>query len=308
VSSHGAQPAWLEVCVTVSEEVSEAVADTMARYATGGVVLGHQSITPDPNGEGTPSGPMEVRAYLPCDETLDEKRTALAEALWYLGRIAPVPEPEFRPIAEEDWSLAWKKHYRPIRIGQRLHIIPSWYHIPVKRGDVALRLDPGMAFGTGTHPTTQLCLEALERRVRKGDFVIDLGCGSGILAIAAKKLGAGRVLGVDTDRGAVDIARENARRNRVAKKIEFQEGSLAQLLEQRQQAPLVVVNILAVVLERMLEAGLADIVCKGGCLVLSGILMDQSAALEGMFARRGLSLAEKLTREDWVALVALRKE
>jgi ribosomal protein L11 methyltransferase len=308
VSKPLAKPAWLEVSVTVSEEVSEAVADTMARYATGGVVLGHQSIAPDPDGEGTPCGPMEVRAYLPYDDALEEKRDRLAEALWHLGRIASVPDPVFRSIAEEDWSLAWKKHYRPIRIGKRLHIIPSWYKTPVRRGDVALRLDPGMAFGTGTHPTTQLCLEAIEQQIRKGDFVIDLGCGSGILAIAAKKLGAGRVWGVDTDRGAVEIARENARRNRVAKNIEFREGSLALLVEQHQQAPLVVVNILAVVLERMLEEGLGDIVLTGGKLILSGVLMDQSAKLEAMFDKHRLRLVEKLTRDDWVALIATRVE
>jgi ribosomal protein L11 methyltransferase len=308
VSKPTAEPAWLEVCVTVSEEVSEAVADTMARYATGGVVLGHQSIAPDPDGEGKPCGPMEVRAYLPCDQELEEKRTKLAEALWHLGRIATVPDPIFRPIVEEDWSLAWKKNYHPIRIGKRLHIIPSWYRTPVRRGDVALRLDPGMAFGTGTHPTTQLCLEAIEAHTQKGDFVIDLGCGSGILAIAASKLGASRVLGVDTDLGAVTIARENARRNRASKNITFMEGSLALLIEGRQKAPLVVVNILAIVLERMLEEGLAGIVAPGGRLVLSGILAEQSAKVEESLHNSGLVLEEKRTREDWVALIARTKE
>jgi ribosomal protein L11 methyltransferase len=304
VSNPSPASAWLEVCVTVSEEVSEAVADTMARYATGGVVLGYQSIAPDPDGEGRPCGPMEVRAYLPRDAALEEKRAQLEEALWHLSRIVPMPEPVFRPIANEDWSAEWKKHYRPIQIGKRIHIIPSWYRASAVRGMINLRLDPGMAFGTGTHPTTQLCLEALEDHVRKGDVVIDLGCGSGILAIAAAKLGAERVLGVDIDKDAVRIANENAQRNRVANKIDFEEGSLALLLAQGRKAPLVAANILAVVLNRMLDEGLLGILIPGGRLILSGILLDQSATLEDALRERRWKVEEKRIREDWVALVA----
>jgi ribosomal protein L11 methyltransferase len=307
VSRTSAAPAWLEVTVTVSEEVSEAVADTMARYASGGVALGYQSIAPDPDGEGRPCGPMEVRAYLPCDSELETKRTRLAEALWHLGRIAPVPEPVFRPVENEDWSREWKKQYRPIRIGRNLLIIPSWYRVRARRGDIALRLDPGMAFGTGTHPTTQLCLEALEDHLRTGDFVIDVGCGSGILSIAAAKLGAGRVLGVDVDANAVRIARENARRNRVAGRIDFESGSLPLLLAQGRKAPLVTANILTVVLMGMLAEGLPQILAPGGRLVLSGILAEQSAGLEDALLKQGLGVEEKRTREDWVALVARQK-
>jgi ribosomal protein L11 methyltransferase len=304
VSDAAAPSAWLEVSVTVSEEVSEAVADTMARYASGGVALGYESIAPDPDGEGRPCGPMEVRAYLPVDDALEERRAQLAEALWHLSRIVPMPEPVFRPVANEDWSLEWKKHYRPIRIGKRIHIIPSWYRATGARSRINLLLDPGMAFGTGTHPTTQLCLEALEDYVHKGDFVLDLGCGSGILAIAAAKLGAGEVLGVDIDKDAVRIARENARRNRVARKIAFEEGSLAHLLAQGRQAPLVAANILAVVLLKMMEEGLPDILTPDGRMILSGILLEQSEKVEEALRAHGCRVEEKRIREDWVALVA----
>jgi ribosomal protein L11 methyltransferase len=308
VSKSNSTPAWLEVTVTASEEVSEAVADTLARYATGGVALGYQSIDPDPDGEGRPRGPMEVRAYLPFKEGLETKRSQLAEALWHLSQIVAIPEPVYRPIPNEDWSKEWKNRYRPIRVGRRIHIIPSWYKAQAERSMINLRLDPGMAFGTGTHPTTQLCLEALEDHVRKNDFVMDLGCGSGILAIAAAKLGAGQVLGVDLDADAVRIARENARRNRVIKKIVFEEGSLDLMLAQGRKAPIVAANILAIVILKMMQQGLPGLLAPGGRMILSGILLDQSKKIEDALQEHRCIVEEKRIREDWVALVAKAEE
>jgi ribosomal protein L11 methyltransferase len=299
-------PAWLEASVRVSEELSESVADVMARFAPNGVTLGYESIRPDPDGEGTPCGPITVRAYLAWGADLEKRRAGLAEALWHLGRIRPIPEPEFREVAETDWSLEWKKTYRPFRIGRRLMIVPSWMEGAAAEGDAVVRLDPGMAFGTGMHPTTQLCLEALEERIRPGIDVIDLGCGSGILAIAALQLGAGRASGWDVDPEAVKAARENAVINGVAPRFEVRQGSLQDLLNEKRAAPVVAANILAGVLQEMLRASLADLVEPGGCLILSGILQEQSAAVEAAVAGSGLRLADKKQREDWIALVAVK--
>ncbi|OGO10201.1 MAG: ribosomal protein L11 methyltransferase [Chloroflexi bacterium RBG_13_60_9] len=300
-------PAWLEASVRVNEELAESVADVMARFAPNGVMLGYDEIEPDPDGEGSPRGPITVRAYLAWDAQLAAHRAALEEALWHLGRISPIPEPVFREVVETDWSLEWKKHYRPFRIGRRLMIVPSWIEWQAAPGDVTLRLDPGMAFGTGMHPTTRLCLEALEDRIAPGTGMIDLGCGSGILSIAGTLLGAGRVEGWDVDPEAVRIARENAALNGVASRFEARLGTLEDMLKEKRRAPVVAANILAGVLQAMLRASLAETVQPGGCLILSGILAEQSAVVEAAVAESGLHLVEKKTREDWVALIAKKK-
>jgi ribosomal protein L11 methyltransferase len=146
-----------------------------------------------------------VAAYLPVDADLEDTRRKLEEALWYLGRIQPLPDPQFRSVQEADWAEAWKEHYHPITIGRRLIIVPAWLENP-DPARIPIRMDPGMAFGTGTHPTTQLCLELVdelydERRLTRGEknmlssfalrpsSVIDIGCGSGILSVAAILLG-----------------------------------------------------------------------------------------------------------------------
>jgi ribosomal protein L11 methyltransferase len=300
-------PAWLEATVVVAEEYAEAVADAFARYAPGGVALTYLLVQPDPDGEGRPGGPVEVRAYLRHDAGLEERRARLTEALWHLGQIAEIPEPVFQPVVDEDWSRSWRKRYRPLRLGKRIHILPSWYRAKTRRGDIVLRLDPGMAFGTGTHPTTQLCLEALEDLVIPGMRVIDLGCGSGILAVAAAKLGAARVLGTDIDKEAIRVADENVRRNRMTARVTLAEGSLADLLAAGETADLVAANILAIVLRKMLGENLAGLLAPGGRIILSGILQEQSADVERALIEAGLRLDEKRRREDWVALVASRE-
>jgi ribosomal protein L11 methyltransferase len=297
-------PVWLEASVRVNEELAESVADVMARFAPNGVTLGYEEIEPDPDGEGRPRGPLTVRAYLPWGEDVQTRRTALEEALWHLGQISPIPEPVFREVVETDWSIEWKKNYHPFRIGKRLMIVPSWIDWEAAPGDVILRLDPGMAFGTGMHPTTQLCLEALEERIIPDAGMIDLGCGSGILSIAGLLLGAGRAEGWDIDPEAVRVARENAVLNGVEARFDARPGTLEDMLREKRTAPVVAANILAGVLQSMLRASLADTVGRGGCLILSGILMEQSAAVEAAIAESGLHLEEKKTREDWVALIA----
>jgi ribosomal protein L11 methyltransferase len=307
MKNNPAPPKWLEASVRVNEELAESVADVMARFAPNGVTLGYETIEPDPDGEGRPRGPLTVRAYLPWDQGLPACRTALEEALWHLGQISPIPEPVFREIVETDWSIEWKKNYRPFRIGKNLVIVPSWMEWNTGPGEVILRLDPGMAFGTGMHPTTQLCMEALEDRMRAGFGMIDLGCGSGILSIAALRLGAGRVEGWDIDPEAVRVARENAVLNGVEARLDVRQGSLQDLLKEKRSARVVAANILAGVLQSMLRASLAETVEPGGYLILSGILEEQSAAVEAAVEQSELHLLEKKTREDWVALIAEKK-
>jgi ribosomal protein L11 methyltransferase len=300
--------------MVVNGELAEAVAEALARFAPNGVVIESTQVTAEmDDSQGRAVGPLRVAGYLPVDEELEEKRNKLEEALWFLGRIQPLPEASFRVVEEADWAEAWKVHYRPIALGRGLVIVPAWLENP-EPGRTAIRIDPGMAFGTGTHPTTQLCLELIEdyyysTATSGKHLVIDIGCGSGILAIAALKLGARAALGVDVDAEAVRASRENARLNGVEGRFELGVGSVSDVQAGNfslTQAGLALANILAPVLVKLLDEGLGKLVVEGGWLILSGILQEQSSQVEDALARNGLTLINKRQIGEWVALVGSR--
>ncbi len=300
-----AEARWVEVMLIVNGELAEAVAEVLDRYSSNGVVYESGVAFLHDEDEGTAAGPVKVYAYLPVDEYLEEKRQRLEEALWHLGQIQPLPEPTFRTIEDEDWMASWKKHYHPIPIGQRLLVLPAW----IEQSDmsrVAVKIDPSMAFGTGTHPSTQLCLEMIEKHLLPGGDVIDVGCGSGILSIAALKLGARRALAVDIDSASVRSTRENSAANSVDQHIEIGLGSVGDILAGQfsmRQAPFVLANILAPVIIRLFEAGLADLVPVGGKIVLAGILNEQAANVRQVGEAHGLQFIETRAQGDWVALL-----
>jgi len=303
---------WLEVSLTVDGELAEAVSEVLARFAPDGVVIESTAVTANPDdSQGHATGPLRVCAYLPVDAELQEKRGKLEQALWYLGRIRPLPEAEYRSVQQADWSEAWKQHYHPILIGRRLVVVPAWLESPDPYR-IAVRVDPGMAFGTGTHPTTQLCLELIEHLLQEvGESqrldVIDVGCGSGILSIAALKLGARRALGVDLDPEAITATQENATLNGVSDVLEEGLGSVAEIRAGKfsiHRAPLVVENILAPVIIDLLDHDLGDLVTPGGTLILSGILAEQSGDVEAALSKYELLLIDKRQQGDWVALAA----
>lgn len=221
----------------------------------------------------------------------------LAQAARACG-LDPCPRPVVTPVEEQDWVKQTQAQFAPIRISARMWIVPSW-HEPPDPHAINLLLDPGLAFGTGTHPTTRLCLEWLERHLHGGEAVIDYGCGSGILAIAAARLGAARIVGVDIDPVAVDAARANAHRNRIDGI--FQDVSTPL----RETADIVLANILANPL-RVLAPALAALTRSGGKLVLAGLLDSQQDEIAAVYEPY-FAIGRFAVREGWVALEGVRR-
>ena len=308
--------AWLEASVMVDGEMAEAVSEVFARYVAGGVVIESTKIEADPEGEGKATGPLRVCGYLPVDGSIETEKQKLIEAVWHLSQIRPVPELTFKPVAELDWSEHWKQHFHPITIGNRLMITPTWLDISTTDRTV-VRIEPGMAFGTGTHPTTQLCLEILDRQLSPQVntainihepqlSMIDVGCGSGILSIAAVKLGMSYGLGVDVDPHAVEAAKKNSLLNAVQNQLDFHVGSLEEIRAgafRIQRAPIVVANILAPVIVQLLAAGLNEILDPQGKLILSGILKEQVPDVAAAVHDRGMKIKDQHQDGDWIALL-----
>src|SRR5213082_2027182 len=214
---------WLELTVRTHPEAVEAVSELLSRYAPGGVAIEEPIELLDEGQEYRVlvGQPVQVHAYLPVDGKEEEARQRIAEGLWHLASLGQhfVGELQTRIVNEEDWANAWKEFFHVTHIGQRLVIRPSWRAYTPKDNEVMLELDPGMAFGTGLHPTTRMCLEQVERRTRAGMRVIDVGTGSGILALAAAKLGAASVYCIDNSSVAVESATANAAVNALSDRI-----------------------------------------------------------------------------------------
>jgi len=296
---------WLEISLVVDGELAEAVAEVLDRFTSEGVVVESNVKYKDAEDEGTADGPVKVFGYLLNDANIEHNRQKLEEALWHLSAIRELPQAVYRPIAEENWMNAWKEHYHPIPIGKKLLVLPAW----IKQEDnnrIAIKIDPSMAFGTGTHPSTQLCLELIEEYTEPGKPVVDIGCGSGILSIAAIKMGASHALAVDIDPESVKATGEAAVANEAAEKIEAGLGSVTEILNNQfsiKQAPVVLANILAPVLIRLFDAGMASLVAPGGVIILAGILAEQADSVITSAGLHGLTFVEKRQSGDWVALV-----
>jgi ribosomal protein L11 methyltransferase len=316
---------WLELSVQVDQEAVESVSELLARHGyNGGVVVEPPWKAGDEGPEFSydTERPVTLRTYLPLDEQAEQVRTTIEQALWHLGRMRPVGQLQVRALDEQDWANAWKQYYRVLRVGARSVIVPSWLKYEAAADDIVLYLDPGMAFGTGLHPTTQLCLQLLEERVQAGWRTLDLGTGSGILAIAAAKLGAAPVLALDNDPIAVTAAQENVERNGVGGQVVAAEGSLGagqtmghwlsgDFGEQQAIVPasavelqfdLIVANLIAKVLVILAE-DIAAALVPGGTLISSGIIIDREDEVALALAAAGLSQIERRREGEWVALV-----
>jgi ribosomal protein L11 methyltransferase len=303
---------WLELAVEADIEAVEAVSEILSRVASGGTSVepGFELLDEGLSARVDPNRPATIRAYVPARDPSDAEAAAatVEQALDHLRAfdLRPIGPLRTRIVDEADWAEAWKRHFPVTRIGQRIVIRPSWRRHAAEPGDVVLALDPGMAFGTGLHPTTRLCLEALESVSERGAVdsarVLDVGCGSGILSIAAARLGARAVLGLDIDPIAVEATIANARRNRLARRIRARQGSLP---SGARAFDLVLANLIASVLIA-LAAELAAELAPGGTLIASGIFRDREPEVGEAFAAAGLQVTNRWAAEDWVAVEAAR--
>ncbi|HVF56536.1 MAG TPA: 50S ribosomal protein L11 methyltransferase [Pyrinomonadaceae bacterium] len=278
---------WYAVDVTLAAHAREAVEYAlMEAGATGTEASGEDGET------------LRVSAYFDAPPQIERVREALGDALRVYGlATSDVREMSFREVAETDWLAEWKKNWQPVEVGKSFLVAPPWSEVGGASGRILIRIEPGMAFGTGTHETTRLCLVAIEKHFTGGSF-LDVGTGTGILAIAAAKLCRNATIDAcDTDAAAVTIAHENARLNGVAERINFRTGTVA---EDTPSADVVCANLTADVIIPLLPA-LLGATCER--LILSGILETQSDAVRTRLGELGVERSEIVREGEWVAMI-----
>ncbi|CZT55706.1 50S ribosomal protein L11 methyltransferase [Solibaculum mannosilyticum] len=242
-----------------------------------------------------------IHIYISPDENPAEALSFLQQQL----TACSIPHQLMREnVREEDWATAWRQYYKPVRVGQKLMVVPSWEQYQAQEGDVVITLDPGMAFGTGTHATTRLCMRLIEQHLTPGQDMLDVGTGSGILAVTALKLGARRAVGVDIDATAVRVAGENAALNGVEDNLSVICGDLA--CDVKGSFQLITANIVADIIIR-LTPDVPPLLKEGGTFVVSGIIDSREQDVRDALQANGFHVISSLTEGGWVALACQRK-
>jgi ribosomal protein L11 methyltransferase len=307
---------WSEISILTTNEAIEPVSHILHESGASGVVI------EDPyelikeredmfgeiyqlNPEDYPTEGVLVKAYLPVNsflgETVEEIKQGITNLVTYDIDIGE-NKVEISEVNEEEWATAWKKYYHPVKISDKFTIVPTWEdYTPVHSDELIIELDPGMAFGTGTHPTTVMCIQAIERIVKPDDSVIDVGTGSGVLSIAAAMLAAKEVNAYDLDEVAVRSARLNVKLNKVQNRVTVDQNNLLNGITG--QADVIVANILAEIILRFTEDAF-DVVKPGGFFITSGIIQPKKEQVKESLEAAGFLIEEVMVMEDWVAIIA----
>ncbi len=310
---------WSEISIHTTNEAVEPISNILHEAGASGVVI------EDPfelikerrdqfgeiyqlNPDDYPEEGVIIKAYLPENsflaENVEEIKEAINNLVLYNIDIGK-NDVSISEVNEEEWATAWKKYYHPVKISERFTIVPTWEdYTPVSSDELIIELDPGMAFGTGTHPTTVMCIQALERTVKAGDKVVDVGTGSGVLSIAAAMLGAEKVTALDLDEVAVNSARLNIELNKVHHAVDVKQNNLLDGVEPG--ADIVVANILAEVILRFTD-DVTSTVKQDGYFIASGIIQPKKQEVKEAMIDAGFEIAETLQMEDWVAIIGKRK-
>ncbi|MBF0779494.1 MULTISPECIES: 50S ribosomal protein L11 methyltransferase [unclassified Granulicatella] len=307
---------WNELKISTTHQASEMIAAILIEAGSNGVAIedpfdfdtlddGFGQLKPEKS-ELYQSEEVFVSGYFPNTKNIVEIQMSIQEKLHeaeHYGLDLGKNEVILTSVSEEDWANAWKTYYHPVRISRYLTVVPSWENYQAIEGENIIELDPGMAFGTGTHPTTRLSLQALEMVLRGGEYVLDVGTGSGVLSIAAKVLGAARVEAFDLDEKATQIARENIALNPFAQDIVVRENDLLSGI--KTQADVIVANILAEILERLIDDAWANLK-DGGYFILAGIIQSKRDSLVDKLRAKGFEIEQENKIKDWVSLICLK--
>ncbi|SFL33293.1 ribosomal protein L11 methyltransferase [Paenibacillus sp. 1_12] len=322
---------WHEVTVNTTEEAIEMVSNFIHELGAGGVSI-EESGTLNKERDTSfgqlydrplndiPEGFAVIQGYFSKDVDMADVMEKLQASVAQLSEYdIDTGNPTFglKEVDDEDWADAWKQYFKPVRISERLTIKPTWEEYTPEAEELIIELDPGMAFGTGTHATTSLCLRALETVIKEGDDVIDVGTGSGILSIAAAKLGARHVLAVDLDPVAVESALDNTTLNGLANRITVKQSDLLQVLNEsasgdiekasalgvRVPVQVVVANILAEIILLFVQE-VYDVLEQGGVYVVSGVISSKAELVEQGLTAVGFTVTERVEDQDWVVIIA----
>lgn len=304
---------WAEISIKTTHAATELVAEIFHEVGSSGVVIEDPKLVNDYLDSGvwdytdiaaeTNTEVVIVKAYLPVDDELDDKLRLFKDRVDILtdnGLDTGLRDISCSEIQEEDWATAWKDYFHPFKIGAHIVIKPTWEQCEVLPDDVVIEIDPGMAFGTGTHHTTAMCVGLLEDYVTKGMKIFDVGAGSGILSIVAAKLGAGEVEAVDYDATAVKVAAENVALNGVGDIVNVSRGDLLNGIEE--QADLIIANIIADVILRLLPC-VKDKLKNGGRMIASGIIIDRLPDVTMAVVDNGLTVDKVIEDGGWAAMV-----
>lgn len=310
---------WSEIAVHTTHEATEAVANIFHEAGASGVII-EDSREPDLERENLfgeiveldrslyPAEGVIIKAYLPVNSFLIETVKDIEESIAQLPKFGidvGLNKMKQSVVDEEDWATAWKQYYHPVKISSRFTIVPTWEdYKPVDSDELIVELDPGMAFGTGTHPTTVMCMQALEKYVEKDQTIVDVGTGSGVLAIGAAMLGAKEVLALDLDDVAVVAAKENVALNKVAQIVEVKQGNLLDSVTEKPD--MIVANILADIIMSFSQDA-ANLLNEDGLFIVSGIIEEKKEEVKQDLISKGFDIIEVVMMEDWVAIVSKKK-
>ncbi|WP_069649305.1 50S ribosomal protein L11 methyltransferase [Caloranaerobacter ferrireducens] len=311
---------WIEVQIKTTTEAVEVVSNILYEAGVGGLVIEDPNdlvfqnknegdwdyIDPtlvEQNFEG-----VIVKGYLPESEDLIDKIELIKQNVEKIPQYnldKGLGEVTTSEVYEKDWANSWKKYYKPKKIGEKIVVKPSWENYEKKPEDIVIELDPGMAFGTGTHETTIMCIKQLEKYVHQHDIVFDIGCGTGILSIAAAKLGAISTIGIDLDEVSVKVAKENVRKNGVANTVQIRKGNLLDVVDGR--ANVIVANIIAEVIVKLAEV-VPKFLLEDGVFIASGIILDKINDVKAALDKNGLEVIDEMKMGEWACLVSRFKE
>lgn len=309
---------WSEICIHTTHEAMEPVSNILHEAGAGGVVIEDSldlvKVKEDRFGEmyelspdDYPDDGVIIKGYLPVNSFLRETVNAIKESINQLlmydidlgNNQITVSE-----INEEEWATAWKKYYKPVKVSDRITITPTWEDYEKENDEeIIVELDPGMAFGTGTHPTTVLSIRALEKYVNEGDYVYDVGTGSGVLSITASKLGAAQIKAFDLDDVAIKAATINVKLNKAQDVVTVMQNDLLKDIEEEDTVDVIVANILADIIVQMLDDAY-KVLKKGGIFIASGIIKGKKILVEESLTKSGFRLIEVNEMEDWITIIA----